>query len=296
MARRHLRRLRGLVMVLATLTTVVAAGNLPAAAAAAAVSVRYAASSSWLIGPYEWKTAVATCPAGTKVVGGGEDNSSTSAVLLQSSEPTADGNGWRVAVRNTGPAQLTYRAWAMCASGLTNYAVELSGEVIVEAHSSAYLGGICGRGPESMIGFGFHTNDNAAVGANAGLTYNWSFYFFEATTFLTNLSSAPVGARMAVICADGLALNQPLGAGVVARPGEAVAVTAICASDQILVGGGIAAPGAGGYASPAGPDKYLVDSQPLPIDVTGANTWRAIVYNSSTESNTIHAQALCAVT
>jgi hypothetical protein len=143
MARRHLRRLRGLVMVLATLTTVVAAGNLPAAAAAAAVSVRYAASSSWLIGPYEWKTAVATCPAGTKVVGGGEDNSSTSAVLLQSSEPTADGNGWRVA---------------------------------------------------------------------------------------------------------------------------------------------------------AGPGKYLVDSQPLPIDVTGANTWRAIVYNSSTESNTIHAQALCAVT
>ncbi len=68
------------------------------------------------------KSMSATCPNGTKAIGGGfelDNVSDRSAVLVESSEPSADGSSWHVTAdvdTTDGDASFSIRALVACVS------------------------------------------------------------------------------------------------------------------------------------------------------------------------------------
>lgn len=64
--------------------------------------------------------ASATCPAGTKVLGGGEyNNSAVGAVELRQSYASSGDDTWYAGVSNNSASHVTFYAYAVCGSGLT---------------------------------------------------------------------------------------------------------------------------------------------------------------------------------
>ena len=80
----------------------------------------YSSPNVW-VNPGEYKWAVASCPDGSVVVGGGYEfsggNGNKDAPAF-ASENRPDGNTWRVGVANyaTGAQVTSFRAWVLCAS------------------------------------------------------------------------------------------------------------------------------------------------------------------------------------
>jgi len=61
-------------------------------------------------------TAIAACPAGKLVMGGGFDFSPSSSLMVASSHPLLDGTGWRVDLQRNNNAATPFTVYAICAS------------------------------------------------------------------------------------------------------------------------------------------------------------------------------------
>lgn len=254
-----------------------AAAIAPVQAAEAAPVIRQVAGSNWPIGAYERKSDTVYCPAGMKAVGGGTDNNSGGDVWMETSEPTSDGTGWRIVVRNAAQAQLTYRGWAMCASGVTNYRIDWSQQSIAGWDSQPVYSYCALRSP---LAGGFRA-DAGRGWAGVQLSVSMDPAGPGVTSTVTNLAADPIIARSNAVCGDGFGtLSAVSGAGATVRAGRAIRVTAQCPAGKTLVSGS-------GWS----PQRrvYLVESQPI-----AADTWRVTLYNHESADAAVYAQAVCA--
>jgi hypothetical protein len=79
--------------------------------------VQYVTGASVTIAPGDVNAAGASCPAGSKVVGGGFMWSyETSGLTVQGSGPNAAGSAWVAALYNGGTIDATVNAYAVCAA------------------------------------------------------------------------------------------------------------------------------------------------------------------------------------
>ncbi|HXV56538.1 MAG TPA: hypothetical protein VD704_01600 [Gaiellaceae bacterium] len=75
-----------------------------------------AISDGIALGPGNWSTRIATCPAGKNVLGGGASSTLPGFSRIILSAPNDPGTGWVAGIRNEGSSNLTMFAWAICAT------------------------------------------------------------------------------------------------------------------------------------------------------------------------------------
>jgi len=105
--------------------------------------------------------AVAACPAGSVVTGGGWTTTFDATLIITSSRK--DNNNWQVEAVNTSGATQTLTAHAVCVSGISAHSVQESNDVS-QNQNFIYSAATCSSG--LMTGGGFQTNRYLLVQAN----------------------------------------------------------------------------------------------------------------------------------
>ncbi|GAB3952831.1 hypothetical protein GCM10029976_091820 [Kribbella albertanoniae] len=155
------------------LVAVLVGSLLQVASASASGRVTYVVSAPFYAGADKTGSGWASCPAGSKVTGGGVDSSTHSIDAMTSGYPTNDGTGWAASIIH-GQAGASFTVSAVCVSGLSGYTIVSSpNQVAPGATSGTYAA--C-------------ANDQQLVGGGAGhdsakLTLRHTTYYKTSTEF-----------------------------------------------------------------------------------------------------------------
>jgi hypothetical protein len=143
-------------------------------------------------------TAIAVCPSGTKVTGGGGLTSSFDlAVNINSSLP--NGNGWRVDANNAGTGSNTLTSYAVCSSSWpakTGYNVVTGATVTNAAGTETQATALCASGQSVLGGGGYSGSGSTAVNMNGTvpLGNSWSVYENNASGSDTTINAYAICA------------------------------------------------------------------------------------------------------
>jgi hypothetical protein len=143
-------------------------------------------------------TVAATCPAGSRPLGGGAaSNSGGLFVTLSSTAPTGT-QAWRISENNATGEDALVTVLAVCGS-VQGYTVVHGPQVSVKGQSVTAIGASCprGHGPTG----GGAVIQSSSIGAflnstNVGDAHDWS-------SFATNTSAVPFKASTTLVCAGG---------------------------------------------------------------------------------------------
>jgi hypothetical protein len=242
----------------------------PVAASAAPTALpnyQIALSPSAAIPPGGAAATYAQCPSGTHVVGGGMYSDYTqnpAAVVWRSSYPAhQDGvDRWGSQVHNTGQQPFTFRVYAVCLGGLSQYEVR-EHTATIRAGAGHGLGAGC-PDPISELGGGFDVETGWGFRVNGVLDWATSSGYYRGVAG-TNTSTQDQQWAAYVVCGSGgmaeVQLVRPLPTTV--APGIAVLDVSCPAGMSVLGGGG---------GSGLGSGAALLGSYPL------SNTqWRSIL-------------------
>ena len=144
-----------------------------------------------------------TCPAPFQVVNGGESNSGN-AVVLRKNYPvtTATSTAWHVQVRNEDAGAATYRVYADCINGLTQYqrASNLNAEVDPGSGRDDVVG--CPTGTLALGGgYSIETPDELALTSSHGYGIRWFLDW-------RNISSSVARVSTYATCAAGASASE----------------------------------------------------------------------------------------
>lgn len=229
--------------------------------------------------------AIATCPAGTSVFGGGESNPVPGTVVLTRSTPWR--GTWQTTVRNHGSSDTTFTGYAVCGSGLTEYR-EVYGTAVSVApnggQAQAYIHCPVGMW---MLGGGQWISGPLNVSVDGSAPFRESGGHADYWVInVRNDNAEVIGIQPVAICGSGLTTQLVRGDGVFIDPGQYKPVTSTCPAGTTLLGGG-----GGGWHDPREPGMTITDSYR-----SAQNSWT--VYASShpanSRSRTIFSTAICA--
>ncbi|MFI9560951.1 hypothetical protein [Nonomuraea endophytica] len=179
--------------------------------------------------------AIATCPAGTSVFGGGESNPVSGSVVLTRSVPWRD--TWETTVRNNGTSDAYVTGYAVCGSGLTAYQQVYGSAVSVTPDGGpATASATCPAGMRILGGGQWISGPlNVSVDASLPLSDSGGDDWFIR---VRNHNAEIIGIQPIAICGSGLTTQIVSGAGAVLAPGEYKPATATCPAGTTLLGGG----------------------------------------------------------
>jgi hypothetical protein len=140
-------------------------------------------------------TVVATCPTGTKPLGGGAASTSGSTFVTLSSTAPAGPRSWQISENNGSGEDAKVVAFALCAN-VPGYVVVSGPVVAVPGNSIASLGALC---PDDKLPTGGGAViQSKSLGAYLNLTtfgnsHDW-------VSFASNTSAVPFKASSKVVC------------------------------------------------------------------------------------------------
>jgi hypothetical protein len=143
-------------------------------------------------------SAIAACPSGTKVTGGGGYNSSGDlAVNINTSIPS--GNGWRVDANNAGAGANSLTSYAVCSASWpakTGYHVAVGTAQTNAAGAETLASVSCSSGQSVLGGGGFSSSGSTAVNMNTTVPSGAGWAVYE-----NNASSSSASITAYAICA-----------------------------------------------------------------------------------------------
>jgi hypothetical protein len=216
--------------------------------------------------PGEWHETWANCPAGTQATGGGESNTSSYGLTMRGTYALPGGAGWKVHVINNYNADITFKVFAVCVSGLSSYA-QVNVKNGVNSHQWGRANAVCPNGIQVLGGGGWTDAWNTRMFTTySGPSTQWEF------TAL-NYDSDPRTVNAQAICANSITLYGAPGPSVTVGPGQTGSAIAYCPSGRLVIGGG----GDAGMGSPL----RLTDSFPE------NEGWRVYFHNDTTDLTSI---------
>jgi hypothetical protein len=118
--------------------------------------------------------AVATCPAGSVVTGGGFATSSDKSLFVYNS--SRSGNGWQVYAKNTKSTSQLVNAYAVCLSGTNGTSEQVLNQVSTPGGSNGHAVAACASG-SLVTGGGFAGNTDLSVyNTSMGDSNKWETY------------------------------------------------------------------------------------------------------------------------
>jgi len=138
-----------------------------------------------------------TCPAGTRVTGGGGMSSSGDvAVNINTSSPTS--NGWRIDMNNASGSDTTFRVYAICTtySGTVRYSLVTGVAVDNPAGSQTAASVACYLGESPLGGGGFSSSGDISVNLNTSFPAGGGWQVFQ-----NNASTTDASITAYVVCA-----------------------------------------------------------------------------------------------
>lgn len=221
---------------------------------ALSVSRQIVQSDEQTVGPGQSSEVEVTCPAPFQVVNGGESNTGTNVRLTKNYPVTTPmSSGWHVQVTNDDSVARSYRVYADCISGLTQYVrlERLNQDVspgntgqdkLQCASGSTILGG----------GYSVDATDRFAVSASyaeSGAARDWLLQW-------RNVGSSPAHISLYAICAAGVQQGTTKKAYSSDPDYARASITCAAPSDQAL--------GAGWAEGSGNSDSYIVVTDSYP--------------------------------
>jgi hypothetical protein len=103
--------------------------------------------------------AIATCPPGSVVTGGGFAQHSSGDLYIYNSTPF--GNGWRAYADNPSGSSQLFSVYATCLSGTSGTTTQVHGTTLISAGGSGFADGVCTSG--LITGGGFAGSDDMDI-------------------------------------------------------------------------------------------------------------------------------------
>jgi hypothetical protein len=218
-------------------------------------------------------SALAECPSGSIVTGGGfaSPSSLSTEVYTQSKQ----GNGWQVYLYNNTSSSQLVNAYAICLSGVSGGAAttQVVNQVSVAANTTGSATATCASGVLTGGGFASQSNLSTKVYTHFKQGNGWQVYLSNKTT-----SSQLVNAYAICLTGAGTSSTQVL-KQVSVPAGTTGFAVAECPSGTLLTGGG--------YASQPDPGtKVYTQSKE-------GNGWRVYMNNTTGSSQLLNAYAIC---
>ncbi len=210
--------------------------------------------------------AVANCPSGTLVTGGGYAGS-TNLFVYNSS---ATGNGWEVYAQNTSGSGQLLNAYAICLSNTSGSTQQVLNQVTAPAGGIGHAAVAC-PGGSIVTGGGFAGNTDLFVYNTSADGNGWGVY-------AQNTSGSDQLLNAYAICLSGTsATSQQVVNQVTASGGGIGHAVAACPSSSVITGGGF-----------AGNDS-------LSVYTTSANgsSWETYAQNTSGSGQLLNSYAIC---
>jgi hypothetical protein len=216
--------------------------------------------------------ATATCPAGTRPIGGGSTLWSNGATFdprlgrIMQSRPTA--NGWLARYRYTGDDVRSFQAVVICASGVANYETQTTTHTVAAGARAGWS--ISCSGGKQLLSGGFSGPDGAWATSSGPSADAWY-------TAVRNTTAATATITSYAVCGTGVAnLSTVTGAPITIDPTHGLAKATCPAGTQVLSGGVIADPGAAvigsqpSYLTAGEWDAAVGAEEPTTVVATGA--------------------------
>lgn len=233
------------------------------------------------LNPGDFLSARVACPAGLSVLGGGEYNTNSGNVVLSDTYPDSAGS-WRVWVRNNSPGTSSFRAYAICGSGIDRHQLVAGGwtESTPWTNNGAFAacpdGTLRLSGGETNTSWGQILLNGSHPGSDRGHPiprYGWS-------AAVVNDSSTAGSFQSIAVCGTGLDRYEIVsGNGVLVPKGGYVSASATCPAGTVALGGG-------GRTS-GGTDLVFTDSYP-----SSAGAWTIFARSRNTGSFDDYATAV----
>lgn len=209
--------------------------------------------------------ALATCPAGWIVTGGGF--ASNDALFVYNS--SLAGNGWQAYARNSTAAAQLLNSYAVCVTGVPGSTQQYVAQTSIAAGATGGTTVSCPSG--TMTGGGFAANTGEEIYNSSMQGNGWEAYA-KNNTGATQLLNAYV------ICYNGAGANSTFVLNQISvPPGGRQNAVAACPAGRIATGGG--------YASNTGTIVYTTDRQ--------GNGWEAYGHNTTGAGALVNAYAIC---
>ncbi len=210
--------------------------------------------------------AVATCPSGSIVTGGGFAGSSS--LLVYSSFSST--NGWKAAAKNLSASPLTLNAYAECLSNTTGTTQQVYSQTTAPASGMGHVVINCPSG-RVITGGGFVSNPHLLVFSNSATGNGWE-------VDVQNQSSSSQLVNAYAICLSGTSgsTQQVVNQVNVAGSSNGNSIKA-CPATTLLTGGGY-----------AGNSNLIVFS-----DAATSSGWQVFAHNISGTSQLLNSYAVC---
>jgi hypothetical protein len=210
--------------------------------------------------------AVANCPSGSVVTGGGF--AANPELFVYNSSGT--GNGWEVYAQNLTGAGQTLNSYALCLSGTSGTTQQVYGQVTASGGGTGHAMVYCPSG-SVVTGGGFAGSTNLLVYNSSGTGNGWEVY-------AKNLSGSDLGLNSYAICLSGVSgTTQQVYTQVTTSASSIGNALAACPSGTYLTGGGY-----------AGNKNLVVYSE----SATGTG-WDVYAQNTSGSSQLLNSYAIC---
>ncbi|TMC59768.1 MAG: hypothetical protein E6J26_03045 [Chloroflexi bacterium] len=210
--------------------------------------------------------AIAACPGGTKVTGGGFGGD----VSLTITGSAMQGNAWQVLAKNTSGTSHQLIALAICVSNLPGTTTQVFAQASVQPNATATPTAQCPSG-STLTGGGYGSNAQQIVYANSNVGNAWQVGSKNITTTAQTLNVFAVCYNSAGASSTTANKQSDVNGGANAT------VTADCPADKIVTGGG--------YTAAQG--LVVTNSSK-----TG-NSWQVSATNGLTSTLSLTAVAVC---
>ena len=210
--------------------------------------------------------AVAACPGGTKITGGGFDGDASLTITGMS----VQANGWQVSAKNNSRSPLQLTARALCVANLSGPITQATAQATVQPGATGSVTAPCAGG--SVLtggGFGSTTQQEVLSSVNSG--NGWQ-------AAARNIGTLPQPLTAYAVCYGSAGASSTVVSkqGSVGANGSAT-VSADCPGDKLVSGGG--------YSVPSG---LVVTSS-----ARNNNSWQVSAANALTTTQTLTAVVVC---
>jgi hypothetical protein len=217
-------------------------------------------------GPSGVGHAVANCPSGSLISGGGFAGSTSLLVYSDS----ASGNGWEVDAQNLTDFNQPLNAYAECLLNSSGSSSQVVAQVYASASAAGHAVAMCPSG-SIVTGGGFAANQSQAVFNTSVSANGWQVYAQN------NSASSQLLNAYAVCLSGTSAATQQIVAQVSAAASATGHILAACPSGSLLTGGGY-----------AGNQSLFVYS-----GFASGSSWEVDAQNTSGSSQLLNSYAIC---